>query len=287
MPINVIPQLESPGTGILQGAKVGQNILASILAGKQREQQLAQQALADKLQNQYQMGELGLSREKFNEEKKLTPLKMDLLKAKIEQALREKYNRPNATQLKSKEGLQTQADSLFEALNKYKNLHNMLVKNPNLTGFKEGLASKIGFEISPGAAEFKNTSGELQAALARGLSARGGIQAFKAASTMKPDVGSQGNYNMSMIKAGIRNSLDHLDVINSHHRELTGQDLPNYYDKRKEFLDLISDKQVNKPEKKSNNKEEPSVVLYKNGKQYRIPPKLMQKALSEGFTLGD
>ena len=93
MPITgMIPLPESPEDSLLSGAATSQNILSNILAGKQNQQRLAQQALESQQLNQYRNAQLGLERQRLGQEQQFIPLKLDLLRAQVEAKKKTKAN---------------------------------------------------------------------------------------------------------------------------------------------------------------------------------------------------
>jgi len=63
MAFEMMPRFTLPGEEIAKAPTEVQNIMASILAGKQNQQKLQQEALANEQLNKYRMGELGVSQQ--------------------------------------------------------------------------------------------------------------------------------------------------------------------------------------------------------------------------------
>jgi hypothetical protein len=72
-----IPMTKSGGDSFIEGINTSNDMMAKLLAGKQAQQRIQQEALANEQLNNYRMGQLNL-------EKDMNPLRLDLLKAQIE-----------------------------------------------------------------------------------------------------------------------------------------------------------------------------------------------------------
>jgi len=105
-------------------------------------------------------------------------------------------------------------------------LDDLLAENPDLTGIGQGTASKLNLSTNPKIGEFTTTAGNLQAEIGRYASQRGGVQALKWASTIKPGLFKQPEVNQGMIDATKQHLRDEYERLNQEYKDSTGQDLP-------------------------------------------------------------
>jgi len=169
----------------------------------------------------------------------------------------------------------------------YKQLNDILDKRPNLTGVGSGLASSLNMSSNPDLAAFQTISGRAQAELGRLGSQRGGAQVLKWAETNKPGIYKPVKYNRGIIGGTINSLQNDYNDLNEEYRAKTGKNLPFKLESSEQSESVpvsapVSNFQATSSANESN---KPIAILYKGGKEYHLPPKLMQKALKEGFSL--
>ena len=209
-----------------QGSAAKSNMLANILkggtGGTNGEGMDANQALL-------KSGALGLKTEVV-EGNLVTPFGT----FKIGESPTEKGARE--TQQKEQQGLNTENakrsvklkeshDTLRQTYSLYKDLENLLKKNPSLTGLGPNIKRGLNMSSDPDLAAFHQISTQLQAALAKLGGQRGGQAVLNWAKSAKPSAGNKGAYNMGMIKSALKNLNREFGNINREHKEITGKEL--------------------------------------------------------------
>ena len=109
--------------------------------------------------------------------------------------------------------------ALLNAANNILTLHNLLVKNPHLTGpaysapfgIGQGLARTFG---STDLGKWDETTGDLQSnyAKAQTSGSRGGIGLFNFFQKVKPDKGNNKDYNEGMIQGNAQKVIDAINI---------------------------------------------------------------------------
>ena len=215
----------------------------------QKRKALAQQAEKELAQKEKQFGQTfeqgrtefaenkALEREKMAELAKyhqqqlakqstLDPLRAELLRARIEQA------RSKGEEVKLSPQEKTQSMKLLEAGRSLKSvverahgIDALLEENPSLTGYKAGfksLLNKPGKKVS----ELIEKSGNLQSAIGRLASQRGGAAVLKWAEKVKPSVWKDVESNKGMTKSIIEDTMNDFQEAKDEYESLTGKSYP-------------------------------------------------------------
>lgn len=157
---------------------------------------------------------------------KLDPLRMELLRARIEQA------RSKGEEVKLSPQERTQSMKLLEAgrslksvLEKAQGIDLLLQENPNLTGYKAGFKSMLN---KPGGkvAQLIEKSGNLQSAIGRLASQRGGAQVLKWAEKVKPSVWKDVQSNLGMTSSILEDTGADFEEVKNEFEALTGKPFP-------------------------------------------------------------
>lgn len=132
----------------------------------------------------------------------------------------------NATDIKRSEKLKEDYSSTRNTYLLYKDLQDLLKKNPSLTGLGPNVKRWIGQSSDPDVAAFHQISTQLQAALAKLGGQRGGQAVLNWAKSAKPSAGNKGVYNMGMINSALKNLKREYDNVNREYRDIRGHGLP-------------------------------------------------------------
>src|SRR5215208_5214413 len=85
--MSITSPIPLPMTGksaLRRGMESNQNMISQMLSGRQNQERIEQEKLANAQMNQYRMGNLDLSKQELGLKNQLHPLQMNLLKQKIE-----------------------------------------------------------------------------------------------------------------------------------------------------------------------------------------------------------
>jgi hypothetical protein len=170
----------------------------------------------------------------------LDPLKMELLKARIEavkagknqkESPEDRMQREVDTVEKKedvKEGskLKTAARTLQGVREKGLKLKKLLEENPGLTGWRQGGLAMLNLSQSEALAKFDQTARRLQADMARYGSQRGGAQALKWAERAKPSNFRGNKYNMGMIDSILEDTDSEHENMASEYQSRLGKEFP-------------------------------------------------------------
>lgn len=179
--------------------------------------------------------------------------------------------------------LESQASDMRGLHSDLTGMNKLLTDNPGLGGFGSGLAVRMGLNNDPNAGEFQSLAGSAQTRLAKMASSRGGIGVLNWTKSVKPDIGNRHDYNMGLVGSSLKQTEAKYKDMDKQYYDLTGKHLPDI--KSQEAQADEGQGSTNRVPKTTANG---MVILYKNGKEYHLPPKLMNEALtSGGFTLGD
>lgn len=180
----------------------------------------------------------------------------------------------------SAKDIETQASDIRDMHGDLTQLNQLMKDNPDLGGMFTGIKMKLGQSNDPNASTFQSLAGDLQIKLARNASNRGGIGIVNWTKGIKPDIGNKPGQNAGLITSGLGQAERKYKDLDDRYFENTGRHLPEL--KAEQSSQGGS---TNLTPKTTGNG---MVVLYKNGKEYHLPPKLMNEALTKGgFTLGN
>ena len=260
MPVtDAIPLPGSGGEGFGEGV----DIFNKLLQGPQKSQEL-QQKIQEMMETaKYHQGLLGIQQQEQNRLGAESPLKMELLRARIEQA----KNIQNNPKLSAQE--RTQAMKLLEAgrsiqgiATRGHKLSSLLEENPQLTGWIPG--TKAAFN-RPGEklGEFIPTTAELQAGIGRLASQRGGAQVLKWAERVKPSAWKDVESNKGVVNSLLEDAKSDFEETKNEYESLTGQSYPIQF-----------------PQGNPTG----TTTMYKNGNEYHIPSDQVEAAKKKGYT---
>lgn len=110
------------------------------------------------------------------------------------------------TDIGKSKSIEDSTRSLGDTISSYEALLNLFEKNPNLTNPLNSFKKNKFYNVSsdPDLGTFTETAGNLQSALTKLFSARGGVGAAKLAGTLKPTDTNTVPFNIGMIKSGLR-----------------------------------------------------------------------------------
>jgi len=156
---------------------------------------------------------------------KFDALKAQLLQAKIIKALGKSGKELSAQERTEAMKLLSAARTIQGVDSKAEKLEKLLNENPDLTGWIPGAKGAIG-KGGDKLGEFTSLTGDLQAAISRIASQRGGAQVLKFAGKIKPTEFKDSKTNLGHIK-GIRDSnvSDWQDIADEY-KAITGEELP-------------------------------------------------------------
>jgi hypothetical protein len=199
--------------------------------GKQAQFEQEQQRLQDQFgqTKQLEMQKLAelakYHQATLNQNESLNPLKVDLLKARIE-ALKNSGSKLSPQEKTQSMKILESGRSLKSMVDKANKIDELLDTNPDLTGILQGASSSLNLSNNEKLAEFDQRTRKLQADMARYGSQRGGVQALKWAERSKPGVYRTHNYNKGMIKSIQEDAQSDYNELKQEYEDLTGKPYP-------------------------------------------------------------
>jgi len=128
-----------------------------------------------------------------------------------------------ASEIKQQKELTDTYHTLRDTYGLYKDLQDLLKKNPSLTGLGPESMRRLRLSKDPDLAAFQEKAGRLQAALGRLASQRGGAAVINWASSVKPHPGNTGKYNLGLINSAMKDLEREHRNINEEHKSIGGK----------------------------------------------------------------
>lgn len=205
-----------------------------------RKRQALQQEAAQRLsqeKNQFDV-KTNLEKQRIAQEGALNPLKMELLKARIEEA-RKNAAKPELSKLDEKRlaDIESKAGDLRAKMANSADASAILEKNKNVTGNLPALQTWAGIG-SGDAGALNDIFGSMQADLAKDYSGRGSVYGTKLAGNRKPNMRYGYNQNIGILNEIDKDYYRRYKQMQADYKRISGGedlpiDIPEHYKKVK------------------------------------------------------